>query len=73
MAHGLHVEYSLLFLIHHHLITIPYSFKRIITLSEMMFTAGLVALVAAPFALAQRGGGSVLVGTSPLPSSATII
>jgi hypothetical protein len=38
----------------------------------MMFTAGLVALVAAPFTLAQRGGGSVLVGTST-PSSIAII
>jgi hypothetical protein len=73
MAHGLHVEHSLLFPIHHRLITLPYSFKRIITLSEMMFTAGLVALVAAPFALAQRGGGSVLVGTSSLSSTTTII
>ena len=52
---------------HHHLTTLPYSFKRIITLSNMMFTAGLVALVAAPFALAQRGGGSVLVGKSSPP------
>jgi hypothetical protein len=73
MAHGLHVEYSLLFLIHHHLITLPYSFKRIITLYEMMFTAGLVALIAAPFALAQRGGGSVLVGTSSVYHTAIII
>lgn len=31
-----------------------------------MFTAGLVALVAAPFALAQGGGGAFLVGTSYL-------
>jgi hypothetical protein len=39
----------------------------------MMFTAGLVALIAAPFALAQRGGGSVLVGTSSVHHTAVII
>jgi hypothetical protein len=32
----------------------------------MLFTAGLVTLVAAPFTLAQRGSGSILVGTSLL-------
>jgi len=39
----------------------------------MMFTAGLMALVAAPFTLAQRGGGSVLVGTSSLSTVTSII
>lgn len=34
-----------------------------------MFTAGLVALIAAPFTLAQQGGRSVLVGTFSLSLS----
>jgi hypothetical protein len=62
MAHGLHVEHSLLF--PSYIITRLPLLTPHITLSKMMFTAGLVALVAAPFTLAQRGGGSVLVGTS---------
>jgi hypothetical protein len=37
---------------------------RILYPNKMMFTAGLVALVAAPMAFAQRGGGSFLVGSS---------